>query len=67
MLCSPDTRIRVTVYPGCPAYIYVTHDNLTEGEVEAALLAMTEQIPAPCCLVILPQDAANLLHVCDYG
>jgi hypothetical protein len=66
-LCSSDSRVIATVYPGCPAYIYVTHDNLTDGEVDAALLTMTEQIPAPCCLVILPQCAASLLHVRDYG
>jgi len=67
VLHSSDSRIIVTVYPGCPAYIYVTHDNLTDGEVDAALLAMTEQIPAPCCLVVLPQCAASLLHVRDYS
>ena len=47
--------MRVTVYPGSPTYVYVTHDGLTEGDVDAALLELTWHIPAPCCVVVLPQ------------
>ena len=48
-------RMRVTVFPGPPAYIYVTHDGLTEGDIDVALLELTWHIPAPCCVIVLPQ------------
>jgi hypothetical protein len=53
-LHSPDGRLTVTVYRGRPTYLYVTHDGLTEGEVDAALLALAEQLPAPCWVIVLP-------------
>lgn len=61
ILHSSDSRVIVTVYPGCPASLYVTHDNLTEEEVDAALLVMIDHIPSPCCVFVLPQCAASLL------
>ena len=55
-LTTKDNRAAVTVYPGPPAYVYVTHDGLTEGEVDAVLLELSWCIPSPCCVVILPQQ-----------
>ena len=54
-LSAADGRMRVTVYPGSPTYVYVTHDGLTEGDIDAALLELTWHIPAPCCVIVLPQ------------
>ncbi len=48
-LYTADGRVTVTVHPGLPAYAYVTHDGLTEGEVDATLLELSWHIPAPCC------------------
>ena len=59
-LRSADLRLQVTVYPDRPAYVYVTHEGLTEGEVDAALLELATQIPAPCCVVVLPACVAKL-------
>jgi len=59
-LRSTDVRIQVTVYPGRPAYVYATHEGMTEGEIDAALSALTQQIPAPCCVVVLPACVAEL-------
>lgn len=53
-LHSSDERVHVTVYTGRPAYLYVTSDGLSEGEVDAALMEMARQLPAPCCVVLLP-------------
>ena len=53
-LHSSDERVHVTVYAGCPAYLYVTSDGLTEGEVDAALMDMAAQLPAPCCVIMHP-------------
>ena len=52
-------RMRVTVFPGPPAYIYVTHDGLTEGDIDVALLELTWHIPAPCCVIVLPQHGGR--------
>ena len=41
--------------PGPPAYVYVTHEGLTEGDIDVALLELTWHIPAPCCVIVLPQ------------
>ena len=54
LLPSPDGRVHVTVYPGRPAYLYVTHDDVSEGEMDAVLLELAAQIPAPCCVVMIP-------------
>lgn len=54
-LCTADERVTVTVYPGPPAYVYVTHDGVSEGEVDALLLELAWSIPSPCCVVMLPQ------------
>ena len=53
-LHSSDERVHVTVHVGRPTYVYVTHDGLTEGEVDATLMDMAAQIPAPCCVIVLP-------------
>ena len=58
-LHSGDGRVQVTVHPGCPAYVYVTHDGLTEGEIDAALLGLVAQIPAPCWVITLPTFSKN--------
>jgi hypothetical protein len=55
-LHSPDGRLTVAVYRGRPTYLYVTHDGLTEDEVDAALLALAEYLPAPCCVIVLPDQ-----------
>lgn len=55
-LTTKDNRAAVTVYPGPPAYVYVTQDGLTEGEVDAILLELSWCIPSPCCVVILPRQ-----------
>ena len=55
-LTTKDERAMVTVYPGPPAYVYVTQNGLTEGEVDAVLLELSCCIPSPCCIVILPQQ-----------
>lgn len=51
---TQDQRAVVTVYPGPPAYVYVTHDGLTEGEIDAVLLELSWRIPSPCCVIVLP-------------
>jgi hypothetical protein len=33
-LSSSDGRVHITVYPGCPAYLCVTHDEVSEGEID---------------------------------
>ena len=53
-LSSFDGRVHITVYPGCPAYLCVTHDEVSEGEIDAVLLALATRIPAPCCVVMNP-------------
>ena len=53
-LHSPDKRVQVTVHASRPAYVYVTHHGLTEGEVDAALMKMAAQIPSPCWVIVLP-------------
>ncbi len=58
-LHSVDGRMTVTVYPGCPAYILVMHDGLTEGAVDAALMDMAEHLPAPCYMITLPRQWEN--------
>jgi hypothetical protein len=55
-LTTKDERLAVTVYPGPPAYVYVTQDGLTEGEVDAGLLELSWSIPSPCCVVLLPRQ-----------
>jgi hypothetical protein len=52
---AADGHMRATVFPGSPAYVYVTHDGLTEGDIDVALLELTWHIPAPCCVIVLPQ------------
>ncbi len=59
-LRSADMRIQVMVYPESPAYVDVTQEGLTEGEVDAALGELATQIPAPCCVVVLPAYVAKL-------
>ena len=59
-LSAADGRMQVTVLPGPPAYVYVTHDGLTEGDVDAALMELTWHIPAPCCVIVLPQGGVWL-------
>ena len=54
-LSAAHGRVRVTVCPGPPAYVYVTHDGVTEGDIDSALLELTWYIPAPCCVIVLPQ------------
>jgi hypothetical protein len=51
---TKDHRAVVNVYPGPPAYVYVAHDGLTEGEIDAILLELSERIPSPCCIIALP-------------
>lgn len=63
-LRSADKRIQVTVYPGLPAYVYVTHEGLTEEEIDAALLELAAQIPAPCGTIVLPALVARLEGEC---
>ena len=53
-LMTKDTRAAVTVYPGPPAYVYVTQNGLTDEEVEAILLELSWSIPSPCCVLVLP-------------
>jgi hypothetical protein len=53
-LSSFDSRVYVTVYPGRPAYLYVMQDGVSEGEIDAVLLDLAAQIPAPCCVVMVP-------------
>jgi len=33
-LSSSVGRVHITVYPGCPAYLCVTHDEVSEGEID---------------------------------
>ena len=33
-LSSADGRVHVTVYPGCPAYLCVTHDGESKGGID---------------------------------
>ena len=42
----------MTLHSGRPTYVYVTHDGLTEGEVDAALMEMAAQIPSPCLVIV---------------
>ena len=51
-LHSQDGRVHVTLHSGRPTYVYVTHDGLTEGEVDAALMEMAAQIPSPCLVIV---------------
>lgn len=53
-LTTKDRRAVVTVYPGPPAYVYVTQSGLTEEEVDAILLELSWSIPSPCCVLTLP-------------
>jgi hypothetical protein len=53
-LASFDSRVHVTVHPGRPAYLYVTYDGVSEGEIDAVLLDLAAQIPAPSCVVMIP-------------
>jgi hypothetical protein len=53
-LSAADGRMQVTVFPGPPAYVYVTHDGLTEDDIDVALLELTWSIPTPCCVIVLP-------------
>ena len=34
LLSSADGRVHVTVYPGRPAYLWVTHDEVSEGAID---------------------------------
>jgi hypothetical protein len=34
LLSSADGRVHVTVYPGRPAYLCVTHAEVNEGEID---------------------------------
>ena len=54
LLSSCDDRVHVAVYPGRPTYLYVTYDEVSEGEIDAVLLDLAAQIPAPCCVVMVP-------------
>ena len=54
LLSSADGRVHVTVYPGRPAYLCVTHAEVNEGEIDAVLLDLAAQIPEPCCVVMVP-------------
>ena len=54
LLSSADGRVHVTVYPGRPAYLWVTHAEVSEGEFDAVLLELAMQVPAPCCVVMVP-------------
>ena len=56
---AADGRMRVTVLPGPPTYVYITHDGLTEGDIDVALLELTWHIPAPCCVIVLPQHGGR--------
>ena len=40
LLSSADGRVHVTVYPGRPAYLWVTHAEVSEGEFDAVLLEL---------------------------
>jgi hypothetical protein len=51
---TKDHRAVVKVYPGPPAYVYVTHDGLGEGEIDAMLAELAGRIPSPCCIIVLP-------------
>ena len=53
-LHSGDGRVHATVHRGSPAYVYIIHDGLTEGEIDAALLELAAQMPAPCWVIVLP-------------
>ena len=53
-------RMKVTVFPGPPAYAYVTHEGLAEGDIDAALAELSWHIPAPCCVIVLPHAATNI-------
>lgn len=53
-LRSLDGRVVATVRPGRPTYVYVTHDNISEGEIDAALMDMAVHIPAPSCVIVVP-------------
>ena len=46
--------------PGPPAYVYVTHEGLAEGDIDAALAELSWHIPAPCCVIVLPHAATNI-------
>jgi hypothetical protein len=58
-LSAADGHMRVTVFPGPPAYIYVTHDGLPEGDIDVALLELAWHIPDPCCVIVLPQHGGR--------
>jgi len=58
-LSAADGRMKVTVLPGPPAYVYVTHDGLTEGDIDVALLDLTWHIPAPCYVIVMPQHGGK--------
>ena len=62
LLSSPDGRVHVAVYPGHPAYLCVTHCDVSEGEIDAVLLDLAAQIPEPCCVVMAP--AMMQTHCC---
>lgn len=53
-LSAAQGRMRVTVVPGPPAYIYVTHEGLTEDDIDVALSELAWDIPSPCCVIVLP-------------
>jgi len=61
-LSTTDGHMRVTVQPGPPAYVYVTHEGLTEGEVDAGLSELSWHIPAPCCVIVLPRHLTSGSH-----
>ena len=56
---AAEGRMQVTVFPGPPAYVYVTHAGLTDGDVDVALLELTWHIPAPGCVIVLPQPGGR--------
>jgi len=55
-ICSRDGRVTATVYGGCPAYVLVRYENVTEGAIETALLDMPADLPPLCCLVVLSRE-----------
>ena len=54
LLPSPDGRVHVAVCSGHPAYLCVTHWDVSEGEIDAVLLDLAAQIPMPCYVVMVP-------------
>jgi hypothetical protein len=66
LLHSPDGRATIVVHSGPPATAHVIHDNLTEAEIDIALMALSRRIPAPCCVIAWPRWwSASVL--CELG